>query len=121
MSRRIFVFGSNLGGIHGAGAARHARLNCGARLGIGVGLTGDSYAIPTKNEDISRSLPLETIDLYVEQFVEFARARPDLEFDVTPIGCGLAGFKRSQIEPLFTRHELPPNIHFTSTWNDHHD
>ena len=99
--REIFVFGSNLAGRHGAGAAKYAYDNHKAIYGIGVGLQGDSYGIPTKDQNI-QTLPLETIRLYVEQFIEFARLTPDLLFNVTAIGCGLAGYNPSQIAPMFS-------------------
>lgn len=99
--REIFVFGSNLAGRHGAGAAKFAVENHKAIYGIGVGLQGDSYGIPTKDQNI-KTLPLETIQLYVDQFIEFARLTPDLLFNVTAIGCGLAGYNPSQIAPMFS-------------------
>ena len=112
----IFVFGSNMAGRHGAGAAAFARKHHGAIYGKGVGLQGQSYAIPTKDERL-RTLPLETIQLYVDAFLDFAACRQDLTFCVTPIGCGLAGYKRSQIEPMFE--DMPQNCRFAETWNDH--
>jgi hypothetical protein len=99
--REIFVFGSNLAGRHGAGAAKFAVENHKAIYGIGVGLQGDSYGIPTKDQNI-KTLPLETIQLYVNQFIDFARLTPDLLFNVTAIGCGLAGYNPSQIAPMFS-------------------
>lgn len=99
--REIFVFGSNLAGRHGAGAAKYAYDNHGAIYGVGVGLQGDSYGIPTKDQKIE-TLPLETIKIYVEQFIEFARLTPDLMFNVTAIGCGLAGYNPFQIAPMFS-------------------
>jgi hypothetical protein len=99
--REIFVFGSNLAGRHGAGAAKYAYDNHGAIYGIGVGLQGDSYGIPTKDQQIE-TLPLDTIRLYVNQFIEFARHKPDLLFNVTAIGCGLAGYNPLQIAPMFS-------------------
>ena len=105
--RTIFVFGSNLAGRHGAGAAKFARENHGAVYGQGVGLQGDSYAIPTKDEGL-RVLPLSHISQYVQQFIEFAELADDLEFRLTPIGCGLAGYKPEQIAPMFT--SAPSNV-----------
>ena len=118
MGNRIFVFGSNLRGVHGAGAALYAMRNHGAVYGVGIGIQGQSYGIPTKDFRI-KTLPLDEIKTYVGQFLEYAHAHPELEFDVTPIGCGLAGYRRSQIEPMFA--DMPPNCHFTSSWDDHHD
>jgi len=94
-SDEIFVFGSNLGGFHGGGAARIAVLNFGAIMGQGVGLQGQSYAIPTMQGGV------ETIKPYVDEFIEFARNREDLFFYVTRIGCGIAGFMDEEIAPLF--------------------
>lgn len=98
--RPIFVFGSNLAGRHGAGAALFARRNYGAEYGKGVGRTGDSYAIPTKDEYI-RTLPLSAIKLYVDKFLAYAKANPKLTFLVTRIGCGLAGYLDKDISPMF--------------------
>lgn len=91
----IFVFGSNLAGMHGGGAARAARLHFGAQMGQGVGLQGQSYAIPTMQGGP------ETIQPYVDEFVAFARQHPELRFLVTRIGCGIAGFTPDDIAPLF--------------------
>ena len=91
----IFVFGSNLAGAHGGGAARMAYRRFGAVWGIGVGLTGRTYAIPTMQGGVS------TIQPYVDQFIAFAREHSELTFLVTRIGCGIAGFRDSEIAPLF--------------------
>ena len=91
----IFVFGSNLGGMHGGGAARAAYNRFGAVWGQGVGLQGQSYAIPTMQGGV------ETIKPYVDEFIEFAQTHPELKFLVTRIGCGIAGFRDEQIAPLF--------------------
>ena len=90
----IFVFGSNLGGMHGGGAARAAYNRFGAVWGQGVGLQGQSYAIPTMQGGV------ETIKPYVDEFIEFAQTHPELKFLVTRIGCGIAGFRDEQIAPL---------------------
>ena len=92
----IFVFGSNLGGMHGGGAARAAYNRFGAVWGQGVGLQGQSYAIPTMQGGV------ETIKPYVDEFIAFAQAHPELKFLVTRIGCGIAGFRDEQIAPLFS-------------------
>lgn len=93
----IFVFGSNLAGFHGGGAASVA-LDCfGAIWGQGVGLQGQSYAIPTMQGGV------ETIRPYVDDFVHFAAAHSDLTFLVTRIGCGIAGFEADDIAPLFAK------------------
>jgi hypothetical protein len=100
MTRTIFVFGSNMAGRHGAGAAKAALKEHGAIYGRGYGLQGDSYAIPTKDASL-KSLDLDTILFYVELFIEFARDNPDLSFYLTPIGCGHAGYEPHQIAPMF--------------------
>ena len=91
----IFVFGSNLAGSHGGGAARLAYNRFGAIWGQGVGLQGQSYAIPTMQGGV------ETIKPYVDEFIEFAKQHPEYIFLVTKIGCGIAGFKETEIAPLF--------------------
>lgn len=91
----VFVFGSNLEGMHGGGAALTAYKKFGAVWGQGTGLQGQSYGIPTMQGGV------ETIKPYVDEFIQFAKEHPDLRFLVTPIGCGIAGFKPSQIAPLF--------------------
>ncbi len=93
----IFVFGSNLNGYHGGGAAHAAMRSFGAIWGVGVGIQGQSYAIPTMQG------PVETIAPYVDQFIEYAEAHPEQHFLVTPIGCGIAGFRPEEIAPLFKK------------------
>ena len=94
-ANEVFVFGSNLQGHHYGGAARIANEKFGAIFGQGVGLQGQSYAIPTMQGGV------ETIRPYVDEFIEFAKQHPELTFLVTRIGCGIAGFKDSEIAPLF--------------------
>lgn len=108
MSRRIFVFGSNHAGRHGAGSARHALENHGAIYGRGFGMQGNSFAIPTKEADL-RPMSLADISLYVGSFLDFARDHPELDFDVVAIGCGLAGYVPADIAPMFR--DAPPNVH----------
>jgi hypothetical protein len=103
----IFVFGSNLAGRHGRGAAKFALLNHGAIYGQGWGLQGNSFAIPTKDTNI-KTLPLFYINIYVDEFKIFAEENPDLQFQLTPIGCGLAGYKYSDIGPMFKNSS--PNV-----------
>ena len=98
--RLIFVFGSNLAGRHGAGAAKWALENKGAIYGQGIGMQGDSYGIPTKDEYIE-TLSLQRIKIFVNHFMEYARNHPHMKFQLTPIGCGLAGYKPHQIGPMF--------------------
>ena len=111
--KRIFVFGSNLAGRHGKGAALDARKYHGAIYGQGVGPQGESYAIPTKDERL-RTLPLEEIEGYVSDFLDYARSRPDLRFQVTAIGTGLAGYRHKDIAPMFT--EAPDNCDLPAEW-----
>lgn len=98
--RPIFVFGSNLAGRHGAGAAKAAYDEHGAVYGNGVGRQGSSYAIPTKDRQI-KTLPLDKIKPHVDEFIEYAKKHPHLTFLVTRIGCGLAGYKDDDIAPMF--------------------
>ena len=100
----IFVFGSNLAGMHGGGAAYQAFRSFGAVMGCGVGLRGQSYAIPTMQGGV------ETIKPYVDAFIDFAKAHPELFFYVTRIGCGIAGFRDSEIAPLFAAATAVENI-----------
>ena len=100
----VFVFGSNLAGLHGGGAARFAMQRFGAVWGKGVGLQGQSYAIPTMQGGV------ETIKPYVDRFIAFARKNPHLKFLVTEIGCGIAGFTPEEIAPLFAAAVSVENI-----------
>lgn len=96
----IFVFGANEAGRHGAGAALFAKQHHGAIPGHGVGLQGNSYGIPTNDYGI-KTLPLDRIKPYVDQFIAFAEAHPELDFGVTRVGCGLAGYTEDDIAPMF--------------------
>ena len=106
----IFVFGSNLRGMHGGGAAYAAYRKFGAIMGQGVGLQGQSYAIPTRQGGV------ETIKPYVDEFIEFAKTRPELTFLVTRIGCGIAGFMDEEISPLFEKAHDVENIVLPDGW-----
>jgi len=110
---RIFVFGSNLAGRHGAGAAKFALENHGAIYGQGIGIQGQSYGIPTKDHNIE-TLPLLAIHGYVQDFLEYAGNHPEDIFHVTAIGCGLAGYKPTDIAPFFAERLdnvlLPPEF-----------
>ena len=114
-NKEIFVFGSNLSGRHGAGAARHAFMHHGAIMGQGMGLQGNSYALPTKGVNIS-FMPLEDIGRHVAAFISFAQIRPDLTFRVTRVGCGLAGFKDEEIAPLFRGALGLSNVRLPKGW-----
>ena len=100
----VFVFGSNLGGMHGGGAARTAYENFGAVWGEGVGHFGKTYAIPTMQGGV------ETIKPYVDQFIAYAAEHPELTFYVTRIGCGIAGFRDEEIAPLFKDCRVRDNV-----------
>lgn len=109
----VFVFGSNLAGRHGRGAALEAREKHGAVYGVGEGLMGQSYAIPTKDMRL-KSLPLAFIEAAVERFKEFARTHPEMTFQVTRVGCGLAGYDATQIAPMFQG--APDNCTLPEGW-----
>lgn len=96
----IFVFGSNLAGRHGTGAALMAKKRFGAVNGIGTGLQGACYAIPTKDRRLN-VLPLWSIRIHIVEFTEHAKLAPELTFLVTKIGCGLSGYSPADIAPMF--------------------
>ena len=108
----MFVFGSNLAGHHMGGAARVANIKFGAEWGVGVGLTGQSYAIPTMQGGV------ETIRPYVDEFIEFANQHQNMKFLVTRIGCGIAGFKDEEIAPLFRMAIPVRNIYLPQKFYD---
>ena len=118
-AHRIFVFGSNLQGIHGAGAALHAKNYYGAQQGVGAGLQGQSYAIPTKASP-SKTLSLARIEMEVDSFLLFTMTNPSFQFNVTQIGCGLAGYKPHEIAPFFN---IPSgarqNLWFDKAWEEY--
>lgn len=113
MSEKIFVFGSNLAGRHGAGAAKYALKYCGAVYGNPKGRQGFSYAIPTKNEFL-KPLKVFEIQEFVDQFIEYAKSNPELKFYITRIGTGLAGFSDKEIAPLFKN--CPANCELHPIW-----
>lgn len=115
MAPTIFVFGSNLAGRHGAGAALIARQLFGAHYGTGQGRTGMSYAVPTKDSELSK-LTLTNIKENVGEFLEYAYNRKDLNFFITRIGCGLAGYKNEEIAPMF---ELLDNCNYPRLWHQY--
>lgn len=117
-STNIFVFGSNLAGRHGKGAALYARLKHGAIYGKGSGVQGNSFAIPTKDENL-KSLPLDKINSWVQYFISYARAHPEYTFNVTKVGCGLAGYRERDIAPMFK--DAPPNCNLPEGWGEFED
>lgn len=112
----IFTFGSNLSGIHGAGAALTAYQLHGAIWGQGEGLQGNSYGLPTKGLKISY-MPLPEVATHVQRFLDFAAQSPELGFQITRVGCGLAGFDDSEIAPMFTA--SPKNCFFDIKWRNY--
>lgn len=111
----IFVFGSNLAGRHGRGAALYARKHHGAEYGVGIGRTGNSYAIPTKDANL-KVLGVQSILGFVNEFKLYARAHPKLQFQVTKVGCGLAGYSESVIMPMFK--DAPNNCIMPEGWEN---
>ncbi len=108
----IFVFGSNLEGSHGGGAASIAAKKFGAVWGQGVGLQGQSYGIPTMHGGVLVIKP------YVDEFIEFAKNNPELDFLVTRIGCGIAGFREEEMAPLFGNAISLENVYLPDTFWD---
>lgn len=100
----IFVFGSNLGGFHGGGAAALAYRSFGAVWGQGEGLQGQSYALPTMVQTVAEMQP------YVDRFIACAQMHPELKFYLTEVGCGIAGFTVNEVAPLFAKALEVPNI-----------
>ena len=111
-NNEIFVFGSNLKGMHGGGAARIAYDKFGAIWGQGVGLQGQSYGIPTIHGGT------DVIKPYVDEFIDFAKQHPELKFLVTRIGCGIAGFTDEEIAPLFKNEIVIENIYLPKSFYD---
>lgn len=108
----IAVFGSNLAGRHGKGFAKYCLDNFGAIYGQGIGLQGNSYAIPTKDGNMN-VLSLKQIEPYVKTFIEYAQNHPELIFKVSSVGCGLAGYTPSEIAQLFKGSIELKNIHLS--------
>jgi hypothetical protein len=112
----VFVFGSNLAGRHGKGAAKYAREHYGAEYGVGIGRTGDAYAIPTKDHAL-HVLALISIEKFIREFVQYAKENPNDTFLLTPVGTGLAGYRKDEIFPLICKYApIPSNIVFTKEW-----
>lgn len=113
--REVFVFGSNLAGRHGKGAALDAVREWGAEYGVGEGMTGNAYAIPTKGRRL-QPLAFSEIDGAICRFLSFARTAPEIRFLLTPVGCGLAGHKKRDVLAVLRREGLPPNVVLTASW-----
>lgn len=109
----VFVFGSNLSGIHGAGAAKYAHRFHGAEWGVGSGPTGNCYALPTKGKNIT-FMDIQQIRENVEAFLVYAYSKPEQYFQVTKVGCGLGGFTNEDIAPMFIG--APENCLFDTDW-----
>lgn len=111
---QIFVFGSNNNGDHAGGAARTAADKFGAVNGVRMGLQGQSYAIPTMSRDMI-PLSLDSIEKHISRFLYFARQHPEFEFLLTKIGCGIAGYSETNIEPMFSN--APNNVVKPGGWS----
>lgn len=114
--RKIFVFGSNETGIHNGGAARVALNVHGAVMGIGHGRVGNSYAIPTMTA-YADPIKFDELAAYVKSFVEYANARQEYDFEITRIGCGIAGFKDEDVAKLFEAADV--NCLFDTSWEQY--
>lgn len=114
-NRTLFVFGSNLAGRHGMGAALYAKQNHGAVYGVGEGVTGNSYAFPTKDENM-QVRPLNKIKESYDTLIKTAFDNPTWLFTLTPVGTGLAGYERKDILKIIKTRDIPSNIVFTKEW-----
>jgi len=114
----IFVFGSNLSGHHGGGAAKTAHQKFGAQYGVGEGMTGQCYAFPTVYYNLERSLTLGEISDCVIRFLDAAKANPQKKFLLTRVGCAIAGFIPEQIAPLFKKAMQVSNIYIPQDFFD---
>lgn len=113
--QQIFVFDSNLAGRHGAGSALAAKLYHGARIGVGDGPAGNSYAIPTKNCRMN-VMPINEIKIYVDTFLRYAEQNPHLDFNVVKIGTGLAEYSDEEMASLFA--QRPANVYLHQDWSE---
>lgn len=114
-SNEVFVFGSSMDGYRVAGAGYDARKLFGAQYGVGVGMTGQCYCLPTKG---FHRLPyvIESIRRHVQRFILFAKAHPEQTFLVTRVGCGIVGYTPQDIAPLFKRAKNVSNIHLPAAF-----
>ena len=111
----VFVFGSNLAGRHGRGAAKTAREKWKAEYGIGKGRTRNAYAIPTKDENL-KPLSLQDISKEYQIFLDYVDSNPDIDFLLTPFGTGLAGHSLDNIKSLINDWPIPQNVWLTGDW-----
>lgn len=115
MKAPIFVFGSNLAGRHGMGAALFAKRERGAVQGVGVGRTGNAYALPTKDERLN-VISWTKVQEHLKVFRQYALDHPDEWFELTPVGCGLAGHRRSVLWKELKALRLPNNVLLSASW-----
>ena len=111
--QRVFVFGSNLLGIHGGGAARYAVTKLGAADGIGEGPTGRTYALPTCSRP-GVPMTIESVRIHVQHFLAHAARTPDTRYYVSAVGCGIAGFTEGEVAPMFAG--APDNCDLPDGW-----
>jgi hypothetical protein len=114
----IFVFGSNLSGLHYGGAAKHAHTKLGAKMYVGEGITGSCYALPTVSRKIGKPLTLNEIQARVEKFCGFVLENSNLNFFVTRVACVLAGYKDEDIAPMFNAIKNCENVSFAEEWQE---
>ena len=114
LNKVVFVFGSNLAGRHGAGSALLAHDQWGAEIGVGVGRTGDAYAIPTKDANL-KIMRLDDIEKHVREFIRYAHEHMDLYFMVVAVGTGLAGIPHKTMKQMFRG--APMNCYFSHMWS----
>ena len=110
----IFVFGSNLLGRHGRGAALEAKLHWGAKYGVGEGRTGQAYAFPTKFTPYM-AMSLASIGEFKHRFYGYCGQHPELTFLLTKVGCGLAGHRELHIARMFAN--APSNVVKPDNWD----
>lgn len=118
--KTCFVFGSNLAGNHGAGAAKYAALHYQAEIGVGIGPTGNAYALPTKDEKLRR-LSLDKISFHLKMFLKYAEKNEDTIFILTPIATGFAGYSRKQVLDILKFCQIPDNVVFSKQWMPGHE
>lgn len=114
----VFVFGSNLAGMHGAGSARAALDHYGAALGVYYGLSGRAFAIPTVDSAIEK-LPIEVIEMYIVKLIQYSLEHPDTVFFITRLGCGIAGFADWMIAQIFNNGQNYHNFDFPEEWKQY--